>query len=70
MGTLHCLTYHFQLWKLNEHYSKDNITSVILMGGHSRVPIVQAAVREVVGEYVASLGLRPLFPLMQRSIEL
>ena len=35
---------------------KENITSVILMGGHSRVPMIQAAVRELVGECVNFLS--------------
>lgn len=35
---------------------KENITSVILMGGHSRVPMIQAAVRELVGEWVTLLS--------------
>lgn len=30
----------------------ENITSVILMGGHSRVPMIQAAIRELSGECV------------------
>lgn len=38
--------------KLNIDIIQDNITSIILMGGHSRVPMVQAAVRAVAGEYV------------------
>lgn len=32
---------------------QDNITSIILMGGASRTPIVQQTVRDFVGEYVS-----------------
>lgn len=41
-----CIIYDFA-----EVY-QDQITSVILMGGSSRVPAIQQAVRNVVGEFV------------------
>ena len=43
-------------------FAQDNITSVILTGGSTRIPMVQAAIKEAVGEYVSDLSsLQPSY---------
>jgi len=51
----------------NAGLTLDNITSVILTGGTTRVPMVQAAVRAAVGEYVHSLNFISLVNMFNFS---